>query len=240
VPIRPIDDGIWVVTSLLIGLTLAIRPAAHRCVGDGGAAAHRSPQATADPRPAGLSAPWRRARTIRWHTVAVSHDSDGDLIVRVDVVATVWFVLTALTSAWIFEGLALWVGAVTALTLFLVGVVAFLWAFYVGVQRSRAEEISVTQLFLLFGGVAPAGVRRTMLSLLAVQVVVGLGAALARPDSSDGSAGSSLAFGVLVPMFGLGLNGLWGAYHGQFGPRAVASAEVPPSDVPIGQNDDHG
>lgn len=170
----------------------------------------------------------------------MSHDPDGDLIVRVDVVATVWFVLTAAVSVWIFDGAALWIGAVTALTLFLVGVVTFLWAFYVAVQRSRVEEISVTQLFMLLGDVAPAAVRRVMLSLLAVQVAVGLGAALARPDSSDGTPGSSLALGVLVPMFGLGMNGLWGAYHGQFGPRGVASAEVPPSDLPIGQNDDHG
>jgi hypothetical protein len=55
---------------------------------------------------------------------------------------------------------------------------------------------------------------------LAVQTVVGLGTALARP-STDGKAGSVLAFGVLVPMLGLGLNGLWVSRYGTFGPRRL-------------------
>ena len=157
----------------------------------------------------------------------------GDAILRVDVLGTVAFLVTALIAAVVFDGIALWIGAVTALTLFLVGIAAFLWAFYNGVQRSRAEEVSVTQLYLLVGGVAPARVRRLMLSLLAVQTVAGLSTALARPNGPDGSPGSSLALGVLVPMFGLGLDGLWAAYHGTF-------AERPAPDASVGAGDDHG
>ena len=141
------------------------------------------------------------------------------MIVRVNAVMTAWFVLTATAAAVVFDGVVLWIAAITAISMFLAGSVAFLWAFLAAVQRSRSESISVTQLFLLLAGVAPRRVTWVMLSLLGIQSVVGLATAIGRSDSSDGSPGSSLALGVLVPMFGLGLNGLWGAYHGSFGVR---------------------
>jgi hypothetical protein len=34
---------------------------------------------------------------------------------------------------------------------------------------------------------------------------------------------SPLAFGILVPVFGLGCAGLWAAHHGSFGPREPAA-----------------
>ena len=64
-----------------------------------------------------------------------------------------------------------------------------------------------------------------MLGLLAVQIVVALVTALSRTETADGRAGSSLALGVLVPMFGLGLNGLWAAYHGHV--PAIPNIAVP-------------
>ena len=57
---------------------------------------------------------------------------------------------------------------------------------------------------------------------LAAQVAIAVVTTLARPDGPDGNPGSSLALGFLVPMFGLGLNGLWAAFHGRFPPRASA------------------
>jgi hypothetical protein len=45
-----------------------------------------------------------------------------------------------------------------------------------------------------------------------VQVVVALVTAIARPFTG-------LAFGILVPVFGLGLAGLWGARRGSFPSR---------------------
>jgi hypothetical protein len=75
-----------------------------------------------------------------------------------------------------------------------------------------------------------------MLSMLAVQIAVGLATAIARSEAEDGTPGTSLAVGVLVPMFGLGLNGLWCAFHGVFPQRA----DVVTSPSPIDQNEDHG
>ena len=171
--------------------------------------------------------------------------SSGRRIVRADVVGTTLFVVTAVLAAAFFTTALQWVGAVTALTLFAVGVVCFLWSYLHAVQRSRTDEISVAGLYLLSGPATPRPVKRTMLGMLAVQVVTATATTFARLDGPDGTPGSSLAVGFLVPMFGFGLNGLWAAFHGSFGERQRVGAR---GDSPgnlnagaaIGQNDHHG
>ena len=93
----------------------------------------------------------------------------GDIIVFADVIGTFAFVVTAVTAAVVFSTASQWVGAITAMALFAVGVFAFIWSFFNAVQRSREEEISVTQVYLLFGSPTPSRVRRIMLSMLVVQ-----------------------------------------------------------------------
>jgi len=56
-----------------------------------------------------------------------------------------------------------------------------------------------------------------------MQVLVGISGAIAR-GSTDGRPGSTLAFGVLVGMLGLGLNGWWAARYGRFPDRGSASS----------------
>ncbi len=169
----------------------------------------------------------------------------GDVIVLVDVLGTVAFAITAVYAAVVFSTAAQWVGAVTAMALFAVGVFVFLWSFWNAVQRSRVEQIGVMQMYLLLGEPTPARVRRIMLAMLATQVTVALVTALARSEAEDGSPGTSLAVGILVPMFGLGLNGLWCAFHGVFPQRPDAEvadqrADVVTSESTIDQNDQHG
>jgi hypothetical protein len=53
-----------------------------------------------------------------------------------------------------------------------------------------------------------------MLGLWAVQLVVSLVVASIRPFTA-------VAFAILVPMFGIGMMGLWSARHGSFPPRLV-------------------
>lgn len=96
--------------------------------------------------------------------------------------------------------------------LFVAGVAAFAAGYLRGVERSRREAVSIAGLFFLTAGVATPPVRRDLLGALAVQVVAGLATALARPYTD-------LAAGVLVPMYGLGLCGLWASRHGTFPPR---------------------
>ncbi len=123
----------------------------------------------------------------------------------------------------VLEGVAFAV----AVLLFLAGCVLFLAAYARGIARSRTDEVAVTTLFFLAGGVATA-VRRSLLGSLGVQVVVALGTAIAHPYTS-------LAAGALVPMYGLGLCGLWSARHGTFPPRAPGPGPPKPDPGSTGR-----
>lgn len=95
----------------------------------------------------------------------------------------------------------------------LVGIVLFLYTLLVAAERSRTDAIGIGGLFFLQGS-APRRVQLHLMGSFAVEVVVAFVAASVRIYTP-------LAFGLLVPMYGLGLAGLWGARHGVFGPRLV-------------------
>ena len=71
---------------------------------------------------------------------------------------------------------------------------------------------------------------------LGIQVVVAVATAISR-TTTDGKAGSTLAFGVLAPMMGLGLNGLWGATYGAFAPRQFGDSDEVPLQGPASGQD---
>jgi hypothetical protein len=109
--------------------------------------------------------------------------------------------------------------AVVSLVLFAAGVATSLWAYAAALERSRSEEVGVANLYLLTGDTAPPKVKRTMSIALTVQVVVGLvGAIVGVAGLSEGDL-NALAFGALVPMYGIGMNGAWAARYGSYGPR---------------------
>jgi hypothetical protein len=100
---------------------------------------------------------------------------------------------------------------VVSVALFAAGSVAMFWAFLIAVQRSRVDAIGMGGLY--FGaGSAPKVVQRHLMASLAIQVAVAFVTASIRVFTS-------LAFGILVPVWGLGLAGLWCARHGDFAPR---------------------
>ena len=143
---------------------------------------------------------------------ATDEDRDaggGEEIRRAAWYGTAGFAVTAVTATVVraIEPLALVVDVV----LFVAGCIAFVAAYLRAVNRSRTESIAVTSLFFLAGS-APPDVRRSLLGALAAQVVVALATAIARPYTI-------LAAGTLVPLYGLGLCGLWAARHGTFPPR---------------------
>ena len=96
--------------------------------------------------------------------------------------------------------------------LFAAGCVLFAFAFFRAADRSRTQAIGIGGLFFLAGDVAPPAVRRRLVGALAVQTAVGLVTAGIRLYTN-------LAAGILVPVFGLGLCGLWAATHGRFDRR---------------------
>jgi hypothetical protein len=136
----------------------------------------------------------------------------GAAIRRASWIGATVFVVTAVVAAAAPDTVDEQIALAVAAALFLGGCGVFLWAFFVAAGRSRTEQLELAQVWFLTGPPTPAPVRRSLLSALAVQVVAGLATAAARPYTS-------LAAGVLVPMWGLGLCGLWAARHGTFPPR---------------------
>jgi hypothetical protein len=99
------------------------------------------------------------------------------------------------------------VAVAVALGLFFVSLVVWTWALGAAVVRTaRGDDVAVTTLFLL-EGLVPAGARWSLYGSLAACLAIAVGTAAADP------------FGVLVPMYALGLVGLWGARHGTFPAR---------------------
>lgn len=145
-------------------------------------------------------------------------------LVRINLVLTGVFLLATIFAAVAFSPTARAFGVAVDLVLFSVGVAAFIWGYFTAVQRSRSEEISVGSLYFLSGQVAGSEVRRIMNGCLIAQIIIGVGGAIAR-SSTDGRAGSTLAFGVLVPLLGLGLNGLWASQFGAFTPRGQSDRQ---------------
>ena len=181
---------------------------------DSGSTSKRRPT-VAEERAAAQEAK-RAARAQKAAAAGPAETAPGVAIVRTSVGGTIVFTFTAVAAATIgFDAdsvtAAMVLAAAVALGLFAVGSAVFLVALYLAAQRSRESEIAVGSLFFL-ADVAPSTVRAWLLGSLAAQVVVGVGTAAVRPFSA-------LAFGTLVPMFGLGLAGLWGALHGSFPPR---------------------
>ncbi len=120
---------------------------------------------------------------------------------------TALFSVTAIAAA-ISPRLFRWPALTVAIALFAIGCIVFLWAFAIAVERSRIVAIGIGGLYFLAGS-APKRVQAHLMGSLAVQVVVAIVTASVRLFTS-------LAFGILVPVFGLGVAGLWGARHGAF------------------------
>ena len=135
----------------------------------------------------------------------------GGGVVRASWAGTVAFVALAGGSL-LVPGLR---GVATGVSVLLFGAGSFVFlaAVAIAAGRSRTEAIGIGGLFFLAGATAPAAVRRSLMASLAVETVVAFAAAVARPFTSQ-------AFGILVPIYGLAMAGLWGARHGSFGPRA--------------------
>jgi hypothetical protein len=142
---------------------------------------------------------------------------EGERLVRADLAGTVLFTLTALSAVAVesLRGVAIAV----SVGLFAVGTVAFLVAYAKAIGRSRTHVLGVGGIYFL-SGCAPRAVQGRLLGALTVQTLVALGTASARPFTS-------LAFGMLVPMFGLGLAGVWGSIHGAYPERRETSASLP-------------
>jgi hypothetical protein len=137
--------------------------------------------------------------------------NQGDGLLNASFAGTGALVGTSIVGAAFPDSFSI-VHAVLSLALFAVGTGALLWGYALGVSRSRSDVVTLPGLFFLGAGAAPRDVARRFRIALAVEIVVVLAAALARPDSN-------MPFGVLAPVFVLGLMSVWGGRFGAFDPR---------------------
>ena len=140
----------------------------------------------------------------------------GDRIVTASWAGTALFATTAGLAAAVPDADV--AALAVALLLFLAGSVVFAVALVRAAGRSRTEELTLAGLFVL--DCAPKRPRRHLLGSLAAEVVVAFATAGVRPNTS-------LAFGLLAPIYGQALAGLWGAVHGAYPPRAAATGRPP-------------
>jgi hypothetical protein len=134
----------------------------------------------------------------------------SERILRADLVTTVVLAVSGAAAAAWPDTLAVPYATIGILA-FLAGCAAFAWSYAIAVGRSRTEVLSVIGIYFL-AGAAPVGIRRRLLGLLVAQSVIVVVAAAIQPYTA-------VAFGVLAPMLGLGLMGLWGARFGTFPAR---------------------
>jgi len=161
------------------------------------------------PMPPGREARPPRAPRVQ---VALADPGTGRAIVVASYAGTAALGITAIAAdvaPHSFDVAAL----VVAVALFVAGTGAFIWAYFTAIGRSRTDEISLPGVYGLAGS-TPAPVRLRLFGSLATEVVVSVVTAGTRLYST-------LSFGVLGVMWGLGLAGLWGARHGAFPPRRV-------------------
>lgn len=136
---------------------------------------------------------------------------EGEGIIRLTVWLT-WALAVTAVLAVIVPDVFVFLSVPVALILFVMGAGALAWGYVIAIGRSRYETITLAGLFLTSENVAPPRVRRVLLRLLAIQVVVALATAAARPFTP-------LAFGVLGPLSAYGLLVLWVARYGDFPPK---------------------
>jgi hypothetical protein len=133
-----------------------------------------------------------------------------DPVVKPAVWGTAAFAVTSVLAVASDGGIVF--AVIFDLILFALGTLAFVRTLLTAAQRSRTEELSVAGIWFLSGS-APRNIQLWLLGCLAAEVVIALVAAGLRPYTG-------VAFGVLVPMFGLGLCGLWAVRSGTFPPRS--------------------
>lgn len=100
-----------------------------------------------------------------------------------------------------------WPAFVVALGLFVYGIVLMGMTLVIGAGRSRTE---IVDIFGLFFTQSPMKLRMLFVAQIAIAFVT---AAMKQ----------TAAFGVLAPIAGLGLCGLWGARHGTYPQRELPS-----------------
>ncbi len=150
--------------------------------------------------------------------VAPPDDRRGEWILRLSWIGTAVFTVVAVLTTVAVGTFQVALIAVTML-LFVIGLGAFFGAYAIAISRSREVLIGMGGLYFLAGHTAPNRVRFQLLASFGIEIGVATVTSIVGTATLPDDAQNPLAFGFLVPLFGLGLAGLWGARFGAFAPR---------------------
>ena len=135
----------------------------------------------------------------------------GPGIVRADMVGTAAFVLVTMITSLVENGITDLANLVISSMLFLGGCVAFGIGFVRAANRSRTEVVDLAGLFYLTGS-APKPVRRLLMGLWFAQIGIAIVSVFT----------VSPPFGVMAPVWGIGILTLWSSRHATFPKRPPA------------------
>lgn len=130
---------------------------------------------------------------------------------RFSLAVTAGFVLISIVT-YLLDGALDRPFAVLSGITFAIGTVLLGLGLWNGIQRSRADTVTLTGLLSVDSTHVPKPIRNRFWAAIVGQTVVALVFAALRPFTEQ-------AFGVLVPMVGLGLAALWGSRFAEFHPR---------------------
>ena len=176
--------------------------------------AARRNQARADAERRGDDAPDR----LRPELERPEDDGKGSSIITASWVGTGLFALVSIPAAFLPDTFAPFL-IVVSLAMFLIGSVVFVIAFLTAVGRSREVLIGMGGLFFLAGGTAPRRVSRHLMGSFALECALAVATTVIGLFTVPADVTNPVAFGVLAPIFGMGLAGLWSARYGHFAER---------------------
>lgn len=137
---------------------------------------------------------------------------EGRALLIADLVGTAALLLVSVALAFSSSDAVVIAGLIVAATLFVGGSVAWTIGFVRAAGRSRYEELDLAGLFYLTGS-APAQARRWFMGCWYAQIAIAVAAiAVSRPP-----------FGVMAPVWGVGLVTWWASRHGTFASRQSGS-----------------
>lgn len=153
----------------------------------------------------------------------LSHHDSTSRVLRTGVTITAVFALVQVAAVIHPVGFVAAISLAWSALLFLAGAVLFVVGFVVGAGRSRDDTVTMAGMIWLVDA-APPDIARRLRLLIVGQVVIACLAAIARPFTV-------LAFGILVPTFGLGLVVWYAARFGQF--QSITSTQSRGPDSPL-------
>lgn len=139
-------------------------------------------------------------------------DVAGHGLIRLDAAGTASLAVVTLATGISDASAVVMANLVVSSVLFVGGCIGFGIGFVRAARRSRDEVIDLAGLFYLTGS-APTPIRKLLLGLWFAQIAIAVGAiALSDPP-----------FGVMAPVWGIGLITWWASLHATFPPREGAS-----------------